>query len=78
MDRGGARGSAPFRSGGGGGGGGGRGGGRRRRGSGGATVKCRGLPYSTSENEVAEFFEDYDVSRVKRDIVQMYRCNLSI
>ena len=29
-------------------------------------MKCRGLPYSTSETEVAEFFEDYDVSCATR------------
>ena len=51
-----------------GGGGGGRGdrgdggGGGRRRRSSGACVKCRGLPYSTREEELVEFFGDYDVS----------------
>ena len=59
LDSGGGRGY----SGGGGyrGGGGGGGGGRRRRGSGGAVVKARGLPFSTTEYELAGFFEEYDV-----------------
>lgn len=63
LDSGGGRGY----SGGGGyrGGGGGGGGGRRRRGSGGAVVKARGLPFSTTEYELAGFFEEYDV----RDLV---------
>ena len=39
----------------------GGGGGRRRRSSG-SCVKCRGLPYSTREDELVEFFGDYDVS----------------
>ena len=43
------------RGGGGGGGGGGRGGG-------GNTVKARGLPYSTTAEEIAEFFSDFSVS----------------
>lgn len=58
LDSGGGRNSAPYR----GGGGGGGGGGRRRRGSGGAVVKARGLPFSTTEYELAGFFEEYDVS----------------
>ena len=41
-----------------GGGGGGGGGGRR----GGNTVKARGLPYSTTAEEIAEFFNDFSVS----------------
>ena len=45
------------------GGGGGRrgfgGGGRRRRGF---VVKARGLPYSTTEDRVADFFAEFDVS----------------
>ena len=44
-----------------GGGGGGGGGGRRRHGSGGTVVKARGLPFSTTEYELAGFFEEYDV-----------------
>lgn len=50
---------------GGGGGGGyrrGGGGGRQRYNSGsGAIVKARGLPYSTTDSELADFFEEYDV-----------------
>ena len=57
LDSGGGRGY----SGGGGYRGGGGGGGRRRRGSGGAVVKARGLPFSTTEYELAGFFEEYDV-----------------
>ena len=53
-----------------GGGGGGGGGGRyydddrdrRRRPSGGSSVKVRGLPFSTREDELCNFFADYDVS----------------
>ena len=67
VDRGDPRGSAPFRS----GTGGGRGDGRVRRGGDGVTVKCRGLPYTTTELAVAEFFQDYDVSRVK-EIAQVH------
>ena len=41
----------------------GRGGGRQRYNSGGgAIVKARGLPYNTTEWEIASFFDDYDVS----------------
>ena len=36
--------------------------GRRRHTSGGVNVKCRGLPYTTSEEELADFFAEYDVS----------------
>ena len=63
LDSGGGRSSGSYRGGGGGGGGGGgREGGRRRQGSGGAVVKARGLPFSTTEYELAGFFEEYDVS----------------
>ena len=56
-----ARGSGPYR-------GGARvdmGGGRRRFGDGGTTVHCRGLPYSATERDVAEFFQDYGVSLLR-------------
>lgn len=58
-----------YRGGGGGGGyrrgGGGGGGGRQRYNSGsGAIVKARGLPYSTTDSELADFFEEYDVRPV--------------
>lgn len=57
----GGRGYSSSRGGGGDRGGRGDSGGRRRRSSG-ACVKCRGLPYSTREDELVEFFGDYDVS----------------
>ena len=59
---GGGRGYSSYRGGGRGGGDGGGGGGGRRRRSSGACVKCRGLPYSTKEEELVEFFAEYDVS----------------
>ena len=58
--------SGSYQGGGGGGGGGWSGGyksGKRRRTSG-ATVKARGLPYSTSEYDLVDFFADYGVSSV--------------
>lgn len=63
-----AEGSSRGYRGGGGGGGGyrrGGGGGRQRYNSGsGAIVKARGLPYSTTDSELADFFEEYDVRPV--------------
>ena len=50
------------RSGGGGGGRRGFGGGDRRRR--GIVVRARGLPYSTTEDQVADFFADFDVSEL--------------
>ena len=41
---------------------GGGGGGGASRGGGGNTVKARGLPYSTTAEEIADFFCDYSVS----------------
>ena len=66
MDSAGARSGSSYQGGGGGGGGGGgwSGGyksGKRRRTSG-ATVKARGLPYSTPEYDLVDFFADYGVS----------------
>ena len=62
MDSTGAR-SGSYQGGGGDGGGGSGGwsGGERRRTSG-ATVKARGLPYSTSEYDLVDFFANYGVS----------------
>ena len=37
------------------------GGGKRRRSSG-ATIKARGLPYSTNEYDLVDFFVDFHVS----------------
>ena len=63
MDSAGARSGSSYQGGGGGGGGwsGGYKSGKRRRTSG-ATVKARGLPYSTSEYDLVDFFADYGVS----------------
>lgn len=44
---------------------------RKRRASGGCSVKVRGLPYSTTEHELAAFFADYDVSRQGRGVYMM-------
>ena len=64
--RGEGRGGGAYRGGGGGRGGyfegrGGGGGRQRHNSGGGAIVKARGLPYSTTEWELANFFEEYDV-----------------
>lgn len=78
--------SGGYRSGGGGGGGGyrrggggrggyseGRGGGwgrQRHNSGGGGIVKARGLPFSTSESQLAKFFEEYDVRRVYTSFIE--------
>ena len=66
MNSAGARSGSSYQGGGGGGsGGGGWSGGYKsgkRRCTSGVTVKARGLPYSTSEYDLVDFFADYGVS----------------
>ena len=58
------------------GGGGGYKAGKRRRPSA-ATVKARGLPFSTSEYDLVDFFCDYGVSKTLCLLVP-YRCKCDI
>ena len=72
MDSAGAR-SGGYQSSGGGGGGGGFKAGKRRRSSA-ATVKARGLPFSTTEYDLVEFFRDYGVRQAATRVPVYKNC----